>query len=91
MVFGFGIFYCVCAFKCNLYVGMFKKVGDFPDFRAVVGENCPFIISIFGRLYLGFVLHLGFQIHSEFQWEVIFTCNSYYVLPFNLLSFCCKW
>jgi hypothetical protein len=43
MVFQSGLLlYRVRAFKCYLDVCLLEKVGDFPNYGAVVGENGPF-------------------------------------------------
>jgi len=60
-ILGFGaLLYCVSAFESDVYVGMFKKVGKFSDFRTVVCNCCPFFVFIFSHSYESFVLDLCF-------------------------------
>jgi len=42
-VLGFdALLYCVCASESDVYVCMFKEIGKFSDFWAVVCKCCPF-------------------------------------------------
>jgi hypothetical protein len=53
MVLGSGLLlYCVCASESYL----FKEVGDFCDFVAVVREGGPFFVFVVGFVCVGFVL-----------------------------------
>jgi hypothetical protein len=38
--------YCVGAFECNFGVCMFEKIGDLPDFGAMVCECGPFFVFV---------------------------------------------
>jgi hypothetical protein len=56
------LLYCARVFECYLGICLFEKVGDFSNFRAVVGESGPFFVFIFGFVRVGFVLYLCFQL-----------------------------
>ena len=38
------LLYCICAFECDVYVGVFKWVGKFSDLWTVLCECCPFFV-----------------------------------------------
>jgi hypothetical protein len=65
MVFRSGLLlYRFRAFKCYLDVCLLEKVGDFPNYGAVVGENGPFFVFI-NFVLVGFVLNFRFQFLYE--------------------------
>ena len=41
------VLYCVCAFQCNIYVGMFEEIGEFSNLWTMVRKGCPFYVFIF--------------------------------------------
>ena len=50
------LLYCVSATEGYFYVCMFKRVGYFPDFRAVISEGGPFSVFFFScNCFLFFV------------------------------------
>ena len=53
------LLYCVCAFECNVCVGMFEEDGKFSNFWNMVCEDCFFcfrLYPVFGGLFVAFVL-----------------------------------
>ena len=81
--------YCVCAFECNVYFGMFEEIGEFSDLWTMVCKVCPFFAFIFMLFLVDFLLHLYFQFSYEFFREIVVLCHDFYCLPFSLLSFYC--
>ena len=58
--------YCVCAFECNIYVGMFEEIGEFSNLWTMVCKGCPFFVFIFILFLVDFLLlHLDFQVCYE--------------------------
>jgi hypothetical protein len=59
VVFAFSLLaYCVGALECYPGVCLFEKIGNFPNFGAMVCEGGPFfVLVIFGWL---FVVHFSF-------------------------------
>ena len=91
MVFWSGLLlYHVCGFKHYFDVCVLEKVGDFPDYGAVVGEYGPFFVSI-SFVLVGFVLYLLFQFLYEMQGEIVVFGYGEDFLPFCFLSFCSEW
>ena len=52
--------YCVCAFECNVYIGVFEEIGEFYNLWTVVCKFCPFFVFTFilfiGGFFVAFVL-----------------------------------
>ena len=64
--------YCVCAFECNIYVGMFEEIGEFSNLWTMICKGCPFFVFIFILFLVDFLLHLCFQVCYEFSGKVLF-------------------
>ena len=82
--FGFGqLLQGVCAFEGYLYVRLFEDVSYHSDFGAVVGKGGPFVVvTLFGCVYLGFVLYLYSQFGCVVAGEFVVVCYGPYILPF---------
>jgi len=62
MVFGSGLLlYCVRAFESYLDICLFKEVGDFIDFGAVIHEGGPFMVFVVGFVRVGFMLSMSYD------------------------------
>jgi hypothetical protein len=60
-VLGSGLLYRVCASESYLDICLFKEVGDFSDFVAVICEGRPFFVFVVGFVCAGFMLRISFQ------------------------------
>jgi hypothetical protein len=78
--------YAIVAFEGYIYVCMFEKIGDFPDFWAVVRECSLFVLSSLrvSLLFCGCIV--AFYLFSECYyfsgWEVVIVGYPEYGLPF---------
>jgi len=89
-VFGAGLLYRVRASESYLDICLFKEVGDFSDFVAVICEGSPFFVFVVGFVCVGFVLCISFQSCYEMDREfVVFSCGEDF-LPFSFFSVCCE-
>jgi len=83
------VLYCVCAFECNIYVGVFEEIDEFSNLWTMVCKGCPFFVFIFILFLVDFLLHLCFQVCYEFLQETVVSCHGLYCFPFRMLSFYC--
>ena len=52
------VLYCICAFECNIYVGMFEEISEFSNLWTMICTGCPFFVFIFFLFLVDFLLHL---------------------------------
>ena len=51
---------CCGGLECYVYVSVFKQIGNFSNFRAMVNECGPdLVVLLFGFFVMGFVLYLS--------------------------------
>jgi len=72
------VLYCVCAFECSIYVGMFEDIGEFSNLWTMVCKGCPFFVFIFILFLVDFLLLLCFQVCYDFLREVVVSCHGLY-------------
>ena len=90
-VFGSGLLlYRVRASESSLDICLFKEVGDFSDFVAVICEGGPFDVFVVGFVCVGSVLCVYFQSCYEMDGEFVVFCYGEDFLPFSFSPVCCE-
>ena len=84
------LLYHVRASESYLDICLFKEVGDFSDFVAVVCEGGPFFVFVVGFVCVCFVLRVSFQSCYEMDGEFVVFCYGKDFLPFSFFSVRCE-
>jgi hypothetical protein len=84
------LLYRVRASESYLDICLFKEVGDFSDFVAVIREGSLFFVFVVGFVCARFVLRISFQYFYEMDEEFVVFCYGEDFLPFSFFSVCCE-